>query len=360
MLALHAARITLLVAILLTIAGIATHQLVRLAIPALALALAVRSCLVPALEAHQYAALKTPQREPLPRPLAGACTCAYLGAAIPAYVLLLASWSRLGAVGPCEASRTAFEALNRDDASKHKLLPRIIHRQWKDERHPDDNITFFYARWKEVFPEPKWRFMLWTDDNARTLIAANYSWFLPYYDSYGTNIQRADVARLFILLQYGGLYADADYEPMTNFWHYLPADRLALVESPYKYNEEVQNSLMSSPAEAPLLRYATHLLASTHNLSVLSSTGPAFLQHVLKRAALSGEPLHELPCENFQRGRFFIGWEGVISGMWSRNAMALLYPMKWCGSYAANDECHFARHHNAATWVASARGFGLL
>lgn len=356
MLALHAARTTLLLAILLTIAGIAIHQLVRLALPALAIALATRTCLLPALEAHHYTALKTPQRAPHRRPLAAACTCAYLGAALLAYVLLLASWSRLGAANPCEASRAALEALNRDDDSKHKLLPRIIHRQWKDERHPDDNVTFFYARWKEIFPEPKWRFMLWTDESARTLIAANYSWFLPYYDSYSTNIQRADVVRLFILLQYGGLYADADYEPRTNFWRYLPADRLALVESPYKYNEEVQNSLMSSPAGAPLLRYAISQLASTHNMSVLSSTGPAFLQHVLEQAALSGEPLHELPCENFQRGRFFVGWEGWLMAMWARNAMAILYPMKWCGSYAANDECHFARHHNAATWVALSRG----
>merc|ERR1712051_954255 len=93
--------------------------------------------------------------------------------------------------------------------------------------------------------------MLWTDENGRELIESDYPWFLEIYDGYQFGIQRADAVRYFILHKYGGLYADLDYEPLVNFWDHLPQDRVALIESPYQYNEMVQNSVMSSPKEDP-------------------------------------------------------------------------------------------------------------
>ena len=94
--------------------------------------------------------------------------------------------------------------------------------------------------------------MLWTDAKMRALIEEEYPWFLAAYDAYPHNIQRADASRYFILHKYGGLYADLDYEPLGNFWEHLPQHSPGLVESPYQYNERVQNSLMSSPPGHPL------------------------------------------------------------------------------------------------------------
>lgn len=35
--------------------------------------------------------------------------------------------------------------------------------------------------------------MLWTDASSRAFIAQHYPWFLPVFDGYAYNIQRADV-----------------------------------------------------------------------------------------------------------------------------------------------------------------------
>jgi mannosyltransferase OCH1-like enzyme len=41
-------------------------------------------------------------------------------------------------------------------------------------------------------------------------IKERYPWFLPIFDSYPYNIQRADVIRYFALAYYGGTYLDLD------------------------------------------------------------------------------------------------------------------------------------------------------
>ena len=41
-------------------------------------------------------------------------------------------------------------------------------------------------------------------------IEEKYPWFLPVFDSYPYNIQRADVIRYFALAYYGGTYLDLD------------------------------------------------------------------------------------------------------------------------------------------------------
>jgi mannosyltransferase OCH1-like enzyme len=41
-------------------------------------------------------------------------------------------------------------------------------------------------------------------------IKEKYPWFLPVFDAYPYNIQRADVIRYFALAYYGGTYLDLD------------------------------------------------------------------------------------------------------------------------------------------------------
>lgn len=70
---------------------------------------------------------------------------------------------------------------------------------------------------------------LWTDENSRGIlchegraditafIEAKYPWFLPTFDSYPYNIQRADVIRYFALAYYGGNYLDLDLVCLQRF-----------------------------------------------------------------------------------------------------------------------------------------------
>ena len=71
----------------------------------------------------------------------------------------------------------------------------------------------------------------------------------------------------------GGVYADLDYEPLENFWDYIPKDKVGLVESPYLYAEIVQNSFMSSPKEDPFWLNVFDALEQFKDEPVFYSTG---------------------------------------------------------------------------------------
>lgn len=90
-------------------------------------------------------------------------------------------------------------------------IPKILHQTWKNTTIPED-LTAYRQSWKEHHPD--WSFVLWTDDANRELIRQKYTWFLPIYDRYPEAIMRADAARYFILHQFGGVYADLDFQAL--------------------------------------------------------------------------------------------------------------------------------------------------
>ena len=262
---------------------------------------------------------------------------------------------------PCEIA----ESVKRDLASSPRLidgkvapsLPKIIHQQWKDENIPDGVFRQYHQKWKELYPEPEYRHLIWTDETMRRLVADYFPWFLETYDGYTMNIQRADSSRYFILYHYGGLYADLDYEPFENFWHALPDDRVSFIESPYKVNEQVQNSLMSSPLRDPLWNITFEVLYERRKShKVLSSTGPSAMDEVIARAP-DKSWLHILPCENFHRiplGN--AGKNAPLITRFARTFMAFSPLVKTCGNHADRDNCQFGLHHNSVSYMSDMGG----
>jgi mannosyltransferase OCH1-like enzyme len=241
---------------------------------------------------------------------------------------------------------------NQQSNSQQKSsLPKIIHQQWKDT-----NVPFQFQKWRNkwllYFPSPTYTHMLWTDESAHTFIQTHYPWFLSIYDSYPHNINRADAVRYFILYHYGGIYADLDYEPLTNFYHHLPQSHVGLIESPYYWNENTQNSLMTSPQYDLFWTDLFHVLIQNSKKfshgQVLETTGPSLVDDAI---ASSSQNVYILPCENFHRvplGEY--NKETSITTFVGREMKFRLQPMsKQCGSY--NDEkCHFGKHHNTVSY----------
>lgn len=256
-------------------------------------------------------------------------------------------------------------------------LPKIIHQQWKTDTIPDGVFTEYHAQWKKLFPEPEYKHMLWTDESGRKLIADHFPWFLDAFDGYSMNIQRADSMRYFILYKYGGLYADLDYEPFVNFWHALPNDRVSLIESPYKVNEKVQNSLMSSPAMDPFWNVTFDILYERRaSHKVLSSTGPAAMDAAMEAAAEekrddgvgpttttagsgsdSNTAVHILPCENFHRIPLAAaGKNSPLITRFARTFMAYSPLVKTCGDWTRRDDCQYGLHHNSVSYMSNMGG----
>lgn len=218
---------------------------------------------------------------------------------------------------------------------KNSTLPKILHVQSKFvvEHKTSLNVTV----------------MVWDDRRCRTLIKTKFNWFLPYYDNYRYNIQRVDAARYFILYEYGGLYMDMDYEVLKNFWDFIPDDKPSVVESPYKWNEEIQNSMMSSQPKHRFWNITFDLLVERAKSSkVLWSTGPSMLQDAVYIANEKAMPIYILPCENFHRIPFGEWGYSPYTVIIAREFMGRFYGGKYCGY---KEQCEFARHHNKVGYL---------
>ena len=95
------------------------------------------------------------------------------------------------------------------------MIPKIIHQTWKNENIPYDT---FKQEWIDswINLNPVWEYKLWTDDDILSFIEDKFPWFVNRFNEYPKNIQRVDAFRYFVLYEYGGLYADMDFECFKN------------------------------------------------------------------------------------------------------------------------------------------------
>lgn len=170
-------------------------------------------------------------------------------------------------------------------------IPKIIHQTWKNKDIPEE-WRLSPEMWQKFHPD--WEYRLWTDEDNREYIKNNYSWFLPYYDAFPYNIQRADAIRYFILKDFGGIYSDLDTVPTKPIDEYFTSKNGAAGEI-YLINSAnatgfLTNSFMASQKGVPfwneIIKEMTKPLPSyiiTKHFIVMNSTGPAMFTRVAKR-----------------------------------------------------------------------------
>lgn len=174
-------------------------------------------------------------------------------------------------------------------------IPKIIHQTWKIEKIPSE-WQEYHKTWKDKFPSPEYKHILWTDKMIRDFIKENYGWFLDTFDSYPKGIQRADVIRYFLLYHYGGIYADLDCEVRENFYNDLDQDNINLAGNPYhtEPNKYGMNNLMASNKKNSKWKVVfKDLEKRKDNTATLKSTGPCVL------ASLKDKDVKILEIEKF-------------------------------------------------------------
>ncbi|WFC97546.1 hypothetical protein MYAM1_000260 [Malassezia yamatoensis] len=173
--------------------------------------------------------------------------------------------------------------LNTSDIPAEQI-PRIIHQTWKT-----DNLPSRWAKTREACAAmmPDYKYMLWTDASSRQLIETDYEWFLPVFDAYPYNIQRADAIRYFVLHKYGGIYMDLDIGCKRRLDSLLRFDAIL----PKTIPVGVSNDLIFAAKQHPfmqqlienLTRFNHHFL--TPYATVMFSTGPMFVSAVYRMYA---------------------------------------------------------------------------
>lgn len=97
---------------------------------------------------------------------------------------------------------------------------------------------------------PTWEYMFWTDDNSPELPAA----IQEVYDFFKASKQyafQADVLRMYLLKEYGGLYVDVDFEPHKSFDNLAELDTFFLT---WGHNQErIMNGLFGSNKDHPII-----------------------------------------------------------------------------------------------------------
>lgn len=163
-----------------------------------------------------------------------------------------------------------------------EFVPKIIHQTAPaDLSKWPKTWKICQKSWKEKFPESEYKHIMWTDEDLNNFVRKNYPDFYPIYKDYNSNIRRIDTARYLILHKMGGIYADMDYFCNQNFYNKVNVPRVSIVESPYKHNEHLQNSLMASPKGLDYwLNVIDEARVRKDMASTLSATGPRLIDKV--------------------------------------------------------------------------------
>ena len=112
-----------------------------------------------------------------------------------------------------DAFTTLTQPLGRAGKLTDIDLPKILHQSWRSTK-----LESYQREWQRSWLKhhSDWTYMFWTDKDNRKLISEHFPWFLDVYDGFPRNIQRADCARYFYMLRYGGCYFDLDFESLRN------------------------------------------------------------------------------------------------------------------------------------------------
>lgn len=135
------------------------------------------------------------------------------------------------------------------------MIPKIIHQTYKT-----DNLPPYYRReWQQSWKDhhPDWEYRFWTDADLRALAAEKYPWCLPVFDrpEVWPGVIRADLGRLMVLDQFGGVYADLDYVNLRPLDPLLTHDRTFIAaRSPASGIPCVPNAFIASMPGQPIIR----------------------------------------------------------------------------------------------------------
>lgn len=191
-----------------------------------------------------------------------------------------------------EYSFTADDALLSRLSEPSAAIPRIIHQSWRSK-----SLERFQQEWQKTWLEnnPGWTYMFWTDKDNRRLVAEHFPWFLDVYDSFPRNIQRADCARYFYMLHFGGCYFDLDFESMKGLDPLLQNVNVALAYMTTDISSEIAipNAFLASAQGHQFWLYVIkHVLTAFASVEIDKgdahrNTGPIMLKNAVAQYQLT-------------------------------------------------------------------------
>ena len=181
-------------------------------------------------------------------------------------------------------------------------VPKIIHQIWIDKRIDlDCNNYQGPVKYLEKIStikryHPDWRHIHWNNQSVEHLLSfKRMKKWAPYYHSCKHPVQKADVARLLILMYCGGVYVDLDFtfygniEPLiakmtteeSLMFHHRSPDINYQVERDIVCNGILVSRESATIWKGIMKRFVEKLKYYDANLEVLNLTGPVMIHEYL-------------------------------------------------------------------------------
>lgn len=157
------------------------------------------------------------------------------------------------------------------------MIPKIIHQIWIGEKLPPQD---YLDSWKITGFE----YILWNEENLNKLEMTNRDKYDYYYDKkiyYGC----ADIARVEILSQYGGLYIDADtlrLKDLPSEWFNYDFFAVKAYDDP-QWDIRITNGIIGASINNSIIRdYKEKIQTATKIMPCWSTIGGTALTKVIK------------------------------------------------------------------------------
>lgn len=134
------------------------------------------------------------------------------------------------------------------------MIPKILHQVWLGTAPVPEKFINFVDGWKKLHPD--WDYILWNESNLND---TNCWELIESCDKYSS---KSNVARLYAILNFGGVYADFDIEWKNNIDDLLVHKAFAAkesIESPYWLNYSLPylycNAIFGAEKNNPWIKY---------------------------------------------------------------------------------------------------------
>ena len=155
------------------------------------------------------------------------------------------------------------------------MIPKIFHRIWVGNNPMPAEFVRYGQGW--IDRHPGWEMRLWTDANRPHPLRNE-----ALYSANRPAAERSDILRWELMLQFGGVYIDTDFECIRNIEPLLANHAVCMARESDTY---LANAFLAGKPWQPLFRVVVEALAAKwrrDRKNVSANSGPMFLTALLK------------------------------------------------------------------------------
>lgn len=167
-------------------------------------------------------------------------------------------------------------------------IPKIIHQIWIGPYDFPEEALEWQATWQALHPD--WEYKLWTNKDLESLTLINQTSF----DQARNWGEKADILRLELLYEYGGLYVDIDFACYKPFdWLHHTCDFYTALHTVKLLNNNkvrIANGLIGCTPKHPIIKHAIQQIPQYRTRKMVTQrTGPDFFTDVIAQSITSSQ-----------------------------------------------------------------------